>query len=146
MNMEILDSSSVKPVSVGAIAKAAVIGIGISVVGNVILYLTASALGAMPESVVLPNAGEPITLVPVVLSSIVPLIIASLLYWLLVRFTKKPDLIFCIISGVILVLWAFTPFSIPNAPFNMILTLELMHVVAGGAIVFALTQLTKKLD
>ncbi|HVF01469.1 MAG TPA: DUF6069 family protein [Rubrobacteraceae bacterium] len=52
--------------------------------------------------------------------------------------------VFRIVAVVALVLSFATPLTIPGAPTSMVLTLELMHMVAALVIVSTLTTLTRK--
>jgi len=125
----------------GKIAVAGLRGIGIAVVVNIILYYLFSSMGVLSSEVLVPQAGnQPITIVPVIFSSIVPLIIATGVFMLLVRYTKNPVRIFGIICLVILVLSFFNPFTIPNVPLGMALVLNVMHVVVAGAIYWSLSR------
>ncbi|QIN79711.1 hypothetical protein GBA65_15545 [Rubrobacter marinus] len=111
-------------------------------VANAVVYLLASALGAMPQDVV--ANGQPITLGAVATSSFVPAILAALLLALLGRFTRRPVSIFRIVAVVLLVVSFVTPFSIPGAPIAMIVALLLMHVVAAAVIVAVLTRFGRR--
>jgi hypothetical protein len=112
-------------------------------VANVVVYLIASAAGAIPQTVLIPTPGGPmpITVVPVILNSFVPAIVAGAFLALLNRFTRRPIRIFRIVSVVLLLLSFANPFTIPGAPIVMIVALNLMHVVAAAIIVGVLTTL-----
>ena len=112
----------------------------LAAVANAVVYLLASALGAMPNSVLAPG-GAPITLFPVVLSSFVPALVAAVLLVVLGRFTRRPFGIFQTVAVVLLVLSLVTPFTIPGAPAGMIATLLIMHALAAAAIIWVLTIL-----
>lgn len=108
---------------------------------NAILFLIGSSMGAVPASVRIPDAnGQPLTLVPVFVSSMLPALVAGLVLFLLIRFTKKPLRVFNIIAAVILVLSFASPFSIPNVTTGMIVLLELMHVVVAGIVVYVFNR------
>lgn len=83
-------------------------------------------------------------MLPVVLSSIMPAIVAAVFLALLVRFTRRPIGIFRVVAVVLLVLSFITPFTIPGAPAAMILTLLIMHVVAAAIIIWVLTTLAPR--
>ncbi len=109
---------------------------------SAVIYLVASTLGAMPQDV-LAN-GQPITLGAVVTSTLVPAILAAVLFALLGRFTRRPISIFRVVAVVFLLASFVTPFSIPGAPVPMILALLLMHVVAAAIIVVVLTRIGRR--
>ena len=118
-------------------------GLG-AAVANVVVYLIASAAGAIPQTVLIPGMNMPITVVPVILNSFVPAILAGALLALLNRFARRPVRIFRIIAVVLLLLSFVNPFTIPGAPMAMILTLNFMHVVAAAIIVGVLTTVPLK--
>lgn len=115
----------------------------LAAVANGVVYLLAAAVGTMPDDVAV-SGGAPITLLPVVLSSIMPAIVAAVFLALLVRFTRRPIGIFRVVAVVLLVLSFITPFTIPGAPAAMILTLLIMHVVAAAIIIWVLTTLAPR--
>lgn len=131
-------SQATKP-SLGTVWRNGLIAIVVAVVINAVLYFIGAALGWFPDTVLSP-AGLPITIVPVVASTIIALVVATIVYSLLNRFTANPNRWFTIIAVVVLVISAASPFSIVGAPTMMIVILELMHVVAGVAAIYFLRQ------
>lgn len=117
---------------------AALIGIGGAVVGTVLIYLIGNALGLFPSDVFV-QPGVTLTLGAVITSTIIGTLVGAIVFALLARFTRRPITIFRIVAAVVLVLSFVTPLTIPNAPIGMILALELMHIVAAGVLVWALT-------
>ena len=111
---------------------------------NVLVYLVATAMRAIPSDFVIPGPGTPLTLGMVVGSTVVPALVAGIVLGLLERFTKRPVRNFVVLSGVLLVLSFVTPLTIPGAPFSMVVAMELMHVVAAVVIVVGLTALTRR--
>ena len=109
-----------------------VIAGGISIVLNGIIYFAGKAAGAFPETVLLGEGGAPLTILPVIISSLVPSIIAGLVMGLINRFSSKPFKVFSIITAVLLPLSFINPFMIPNAPVIMAILLNVMHVVVAG--------------
>ena len=82
----------------------------------------------------------PITIVPVVVSTMLALIVATIVYSILNRFTGNPNRWFTIIAVVVLVVSAVSPLTLPGAPVMMIVMLEAMHLVAGIAAIYFLRQ------
>ena len=116
----------------------------IAAVINAALFYIGTATGAIPNNVIIPNAGQPLTIVPVLVASFLPVIVGGLLLALLNRFTRQPFRIFTIISIIVLALSFFSPFSIPGAPIGMIVILELMHVVVVAVVLITFNQLTNR--
>jgi hypothetical protein len=142
-----LSSSSSAPdvapaVSWGRFALIGLATVAAAVVANLLVYALGSAvIGYDPQFVVLANASGTI------LFTVVPAIVAVLLYAALVRFTSNPARIFTNIAVVVLVLslipdLTYIP-SVPGATSGQTAILMLMHVVAAVVIVSMLTTLTR---
>ena len=112
---------------------------GIAAVINTILYVTGSALGGFPADVMTPM-GTPITLASVILASTAPLLVGTLVYTLFYRWTRNPNRWFTIIAILVLLAFVPGPLALANAPMLMIVLLEVMHLVAGGALLYLLTR------
>jgi hypothetical protein len=131
--------SQVSKPTLGTIWRNGLIAIVVAAVVNAVLYFLGAALGWFPDTVLSP-AGIPITVVPVVVSTILGLIVATIVYSILNRFTGNPNRWFTIIAVVVLVLSAASPLTLAGAPVMMIVMLEAMHLVAGIAAIYFLRQ------
>ena len=120
--------------------KCALLAMGVSAAINAVLYLLGAALGAFPREVVVPNAGGPMTLMPVVTASVVGVLGGTAVFALLRRFVVRPVRVFVLVAVVVLFLSFVTPFTIPGAPPAMIAVLEAMHVVVAAVTVWALAK------
>jgi hypothetical protein len=123
----------------------ALIGLGTvaaAVIANLLVYALGSAVvGYDPGFVVLANASG------TVLFTVVPAIVAVLLYAVLMRFTSSPARIFTNSAVVVLILslipdLTYIP-SVPGASAGQTAILMVMHVVAAAVIVGMLTTLTR---
>ncbi len=132
--------ANTKP-SIGGIIKNGAIAGVIAVVVNAILYVGAAALGWFPETVLTP-AGVPITLAPVVSLTVGAAIAGTVGYLILSRFLSRPkaNLWFTILAVIVLVVMAVTPLQLPGAPIGQIVTLEIMHLVAGLPLIYFLPR------
>ncbi len=135
------NSSTRGSVSFGSVLKAALIGGGIATVGNLILLLLAGVLN-IPLNVQAgpPGPNTPVTPIgapPVIIFSLLPAIIGGLLYFVLVKVSAKGATIFTVIAGIVALLSLFPIFGQPLTLPGMIV-LILMHLVAAGAITWAL--------
>jgi len=139
--------SSPAPVASRAVSRGrfALVGLGTvaaAVIANLLVYALGSAVvGYDPGFVVLANASGTI------LFTVVPAIVAVLLYAVLMRFTSNPARIFTNIAVVVLILslipdLTYIP-SVPGASTGQTAILMLMHVVAASVIVWMLTTLTR---
>ncbi len=140
-------SSSSPPVPPRAVnwGRFALVGLGTvvaAVLANLLVYLIGSVVvGYDPQFVVLANASGTI------LFTVVPAIVAVLLYAALMRFTSNPARIFTNIAVVVLIVslipdLTYIP-SVPGATSGQTAILMLMHVVAAIVIVSMLTTLTR---
>ncbi len=130
-------------VSIRKIPLATVVGGVIAVVGNLIIFFIAQALGVVFE---IPMGGPsaPISAIPVpvvAMFSFIPALGAGLLLAALVRFTKRPLQIFWVIAGIFLLVSFIPTFTLPVA-MSIQLSLALMHIMAGIAIVWVLSTRT----
>jgi uncharacterized membrane protein YgcG len=122
-----------------SILRGGLLGAAVAAAINAIVFFIAKAVDAMPETVIV-SSGQPITLAPVVMASIVPAVMATLVFWALARFTQSPKKIFIGVAVVVFVATLGGPFSIPDVPTSMIVALEIMHLVAAIAITFGLVM------
>lgn len=140
-------SSSPAPAESRSVSRGrfALVGLGTvaaAVIANLLVYLLGSVVvGYDPQFVVLANASGTI------LFTVVPAIVAVLLYAALMRFTSNPARIFTNIAVVVLIVslipdLTYIP-SVPGASSGQTAILMLMHVVAAGVIVWMLTTLTR---
>lgn len=133
-----------RPIHLKKIVWAAPVAGVAAAIANALVYFIAHAMGAIPDEGVIPTADQPITVVPVLIASFFPAIIAGALLAILALITEKAIKVFIFISTLLLVLSFYMPFTIPEAFGSMILVLNLMHVVAAVVIVGLLIKLTRK--
>jgi hypothetical protein len=113
-----------------------------AVVANVLVYALGSQIvGYDPEFVILANASGTI------IFTVFPAIVAVLLYAALVRFTRRPERNFTVISAIVLVVSlvpdvTYIP-TVPGATAGQTAILMLMHVVAATVIVGLLTNVAR---
>ena len=140
-------TSSPEPVAPRAFSwgRFALVGLGTviaAVLANLIVYLIGSVVvGYDPQFVVLANASGTI------LFTVVPAVVAVLLYAALIRFTSNPARIFTNIAVVVLIIslipdLTYIP-TVPGASSSQTAILMLMHVVAAVVIVSMLTRITR---
>lgn len=130
--------SQPKP-ALSAIWRNGVIAAIVAAVINAILFILGSAAGGFPASVLTPM-GVPIMLTAVLLMSIVPILIGTLGYTILSRITTNPGRWFTILTVIILIVMFVTPLQLAAAPILMVVLLEVMHLVVGGAAIYFLTR------
>jgi len=111
----------------------------VAAVINAILFYIGAAAGGFPASVLTPM-GVPITVMPVIIATVLGIVVGTLGYAILSRFTTNPNRWFTIVAIVVLLLMVYNPFTLVGAPVLMIALLEIMHLVVGGAAIYFLTR------
>ena len=131
----------INEISSAKLLRAIPMAAGTAALVNGALYFVGHQTGLLSDSVLLPGQNEPIGLVPVLISSIAPTLLAGGVLALLNRFTRRPLAIFTAVSLVLLVLSFANPFvAIPNIPLGMGLWLNLMHVVVVASLLYFVRQ------
>lgn len=126
--------------SFSTIAMAGLKAILTAVLVNLALFFLFSALGVLDSSILLPQSNTPLTALPVILASFAPLVVGTLVFWLLVRFTRNPVAIFTGVAVVFGLLSLGGPLSMTTLPLGYRLVLGLMHVVAAVSLVWFLRK------
>jgi hypothetical protein len=124
-------------ITAGALAAAS------AAIVNAILFFIFHAVGVITDDIMVqPNM--PMTVVPVIISSILPTIIASLVFFLIEKYSQNGFKIFTIVSIILLLLSFANPFmAIPGVTVPYGIALNLMHVVVVAALLFFINR-TKK--
>lgn len=122
------------------VIKVAVIAAATSVVINALLFYIFRATGTINDNIfVQPN--QPLTIVPVIISSIIPTLIAGLVFFLIEKFTNNGFKIFSIISIVLGLLSLVGPFTaIQGVTTSYAIVLDLMHLVVVGVLLFFINR------
>ena len=137
-------STSAQPRSVdwGRYALIAIGTVIAAVAANLVVYVIGSAVvGYDPGFVVLATPGGTI------IFTLVPAVVAVVVYALLLRFASNPERTFAILAAVVLVLsWipdlTYIP-TVPGSSTAQTVVLMIMHVVAAVVIVGMLTNLAR---
>lgn len=116
----------------------------------VVIAVFANALLRVGSVTLVPAlaAVEPFGWGPIVASSVVAAIGATVVYWTLARFTERPNRNFTAVAGAVLAL-SFVPLAtaapaIPGMTTAGVLALGAMHVVSAVVIVAALTGAVRR--
>ena len=120
--------------------KAGALAAIVAVVINSILFFIFHQAGVISDTVfVEPN--KPLTVMPVIISSTLPSILASIVFFFFEKFTKNGFRNFTILSIILGLLSLGSPFMVlKEAPIGYILVLNLMHVVVIAAILFFINK------
>ncbi len=110
---------------------------------NVILFFIFHAVGILSDTIFIqPNT--PLNVVPIIISSLVPTLIASMVFFLFEKFTKNGFKIFTIVSIILMVLSFLNPFlGIPGITIGYALVLDVMHIVVVAALLYFINRAKK---
>jgi hypothetical protein len=124
-------------VSAGSIAGVA------SLVINAVLFFVFHAAGILTDDIMIqPN--QPLTIVPVIFSSVMPSIVGSCVFFLFEKFAKNGYKGFTILSIILLVLSFMNPFmGIPNVTVGYAIVLNVMHVVVAVSLLYFIKRAKK---
>lgn len=117
-------------IKAGAFAALASAGI------NALLFFIFHAMGIITDSIFI-QPEQPLTVVPVLISSIVPSLIASMVFFLFEKYSKNGFHSFRILAIILLVFSFINPFmGIPGVTTGYAIALNLMHVVVVACLLF----------
>ena len=119
---------------------------GVALVINAILFFVFHGAGILTDDIfVQPN--QPLTIVPIIMSSIVPPLIAAILFFILEKYTSNGFKIFSIVATILFVIFLFNPFTgIKGVTIGYALVLELMHLVVFLPLMFFLWKTIKSIN
>ena len=112
-----------------------------SIILNAILFYAFHAAGVLTDDIMI-QPGQPLTIVPVLMSSLVPSLIGACVYFLFDKFSKNGWRNFRILALVLFVVTLANPFmGIPGVTTGYAVVLDLMHAVVAGSLVYFLSKL-----
>lgn len=107
-----------------------------SAVINSILFFLFRAIGLIDNTVFIRD-NQPLTVLPVLIASLIPSLLAGVVFYLLARYTKNGYRIFSIIAIVGLLASFANPFmAIKGLPVSMGIAMNLMHIVVVVALLY----------
>jgi hypothetical protein len=118
----------------------ALLAAGAAAVINGLLFLIGQAVGAFPETALVPRRDAPMSIGPILALSILGPLAGAGAYALLRRFTTRATAAFVVLAVLILILMAVPPFQIQAAPPTMLALLQVMHLVAAAATFWAVLR------
>lgn len=103
---------------------------------NGLLFLVFHSAEVISDDIY-PQPDQPLTIIPVITASVMPLIIGSFVFYLFERFTGSGFKLFSIMALVLMVLSLVSPFAmIPKVTIGYALTLCLMHITAALSLLY----------
>jgi len=124
-----------KPSFKSIITAAAVAGV-FSALINSILYFIFHAAGAILDNVYV-QENQPLTLLPVLISSFIPSLLAGVVFYLFCRYTRNGFRYFFLLAIILLLVSFANPFmAIKNIPLSMGIALNVMHIVVVASLLY----------
>jgi hypothetical protein len=115
---------------------AGLIAVGITAAINTVLFYVFHAAGILTDDIFI-QPGQPLTVVPVIIASIIPLLIGAFIFYLLERFTARGFMIFSIVATLFTLFSLSGPFTgIPGVTMPYAIVLNVMHLVAFASIMY----------
>ena len=115
----------------------------VSAIVNTILFLTFHGMGVIVDTIFV-SQNKPLTVAPVILSSIIPLIVGSIIFFLIEKYTRNGSRIFSIIAIVFALLSCLGPFTaIPGITTGFALVLCSMHITPATSLLVFINKETK---
>jgi drug/metabolite transporter (DMT)-like permease len=118
--------------SMSAGVKAAVAALVI----NGILFYVFRYAGVISDDILI-DGKQPLSIIPIIISCILPSLMAALVFFLVEKFTNNGYIIFSVVALVLLVLSFLSPFlNIKGISVGYGITLNLMHVVVALSVLY----------
>ena len=110
----------------------------LSVLMNTGLYYMGTSTGWLNPNYIPPNASAALTIVPVLLASVLPLLIGVLLFLVLAKLLKNPAKIFWVVCILFLAVSMAGPFTLEGAEVMYKIILCLMHITPAVSLPYFL--------
>jgi mannose/fructose/N-acetylgalactosamine-specific phosphotransferase system component IID len=114
-----------------------------SAVINATIFFIFKAMGIFDATIIDPKSNASLTIAPVLMASIMPSLVAGLVFFLFEKYSKNGFKIFSIISIILVLASLFSPFSIPNVSMGFAIGLNLMHLAVAGNVLFFINRAKK---
>ncbi len=112
---------------------------------NVVLFFLFKALGVITEDIFV-EPGKPLTVLPVIISSIIPTMLAVLVFFLFEKFTNNGFRIFSIVTVILTLLSLAGPSFIPGVTIGYQIALDIMHIVVPSLLLFFISRARKAVN
>lgn len=123
---------------------APLIGGGIAVLINSLLFLIFSSFNTFPVNVLMPFTKLPLSLVDVILWSFVPVFFAIPVLIYLYKTSNNPFKLFTFITFAVLAISMIAPTTLDYVTLQMIVSLEIMQILAALSIYSAVSRAVNK--
>lgn len=124
--------------------KTGLIAAAVSAVINIVLFYIFKAAGLITDAIEI-EPGKPLQAFQLVFAGLIPSVVASILLYFLLKYTKNGFKIFTIITIVLSLVFFMNPFmGIKGVTVGYAVALDIMHIPVAGALWYfhkrALTQ------
>ena len=111
---------------------------------NGVLFFILHFAGVINDEILI-DGKQPLTIVPIIFSSLIPSLMAALVFFLMEKFTHNGYVIFSIVAIVLLLLSFLSPFmTIKGISVGYGIALNLMHVVVALSVLFFIKKALKQ--
>ncbi len=111
---------------------------------NVLLFLLFRAAGVLTDNIEI-QPGQSLSVAPVLISSVMPSLIGSIVFFIIEKYSNNGYKIFSIIALVLVLLSFLNPFlMIPNVTVLYGIILNVMHVVVAVALLYFIKKAISK--
>ncbi len=117
---------------------------GVAAILNTALFYVFHGAGIIVDTIVI-QPEQPMTVVPIIIASILPAFLGSMVFFLFEKYAKNGFKVFTIVSAVLMVLSFANPFlGIPNVTTGYAIALNVMHVTVVAALLYFINSTRKK--
>jgi hypothetical protein len=116
---------------------------GVSAIINAILFYIFHTANVLVDTIqIQPNT--PLTIVPILMSSIMPSLIGSIVFYFIEKYSSNGFKIFRNVSIVLVALSLISPFTnIPNVTFGYAMVLNVMHILVAVDLLYFIGKKVK---
>ncbi|MBI3235696.1 MAG: hypothetical protein HYZ42_16940 [Bacteroidetes bacterium] len=134
MNTKLTFTQTLKAAAFAALTSAAI---------NAVFFFIFHAAGIFTDDIFV-QPDQPLNVIAILISSIMPSFVGALVFFLLEKFTNKGFRIFTIISVILLLASFYNPFGmIPNVTLAYGVALNLLHIVVAFDLLFFINRAIK---
>jgi Family of unknown function (DUF6069) len=110
---------------------------------NVVLFYIFHSAGVIDDKILI-DGKQPLSIVPIIFSCIIPSLIAALVFFLMEKFTNNGYVIFSVVAIILLLLSFLSPFmTIKGISMGYGIVLNLMHVVVALSVLYFIRRALK---
>lgn len=137
MNTKLNFTQSIKAGAFAAITAAVI---------NALLFFVFHSAGVLVDTIFI-QPETPLTIVPVLFSSILPSLVASIVFFLFEKYSANGFKFFSIVAVVLLLLSFINPFvGIQDVTIGYAIVLNVMHVVVAAAVLYFINRAKKAIN